>query len=307
MKIHGHEHSNERLGKALCVSASGFYRWKSGKLSARAKRDRELTVEIRRIHEGNIRVYGSPRVHSELKKRKTLIGRKRVARLMREAGLRGACRRRKKPRTTNSDHDDPIAPNLAKEIEVKRPDELWVVDFTYIRTRTGWVYLACVMDALSRRIVGWNIERHMKTSLVEKALERALRGRGYPEGLTHHSDRGSQYASGDYRRALKRQKIKVSMSRRGNPYDNAKMESFFATLKCEGLREREYKDEEDVRQRCFAYIEPFYNHRRNHSSLGGLSPEEFEERGIFSNPAGLEKLKPTASLLDNQDQEPILN
>ena len=307
MKQHSHEHSARAMKELLGISRSGYYRWRKNPQCARSRRDGELGEEILRIYEKSHGIYGSPRIHGDLQDRGVRIARKRVARLMREQRIRGVCRRRRKPRTTNSDHANPIAPTVAKEMRPQAIDELWVSDLPYVRTQGGWAYLACVMDAYSRRIVGWSVKEHMKSDLVIEALDQALKRRRPPVGLIHHSDRGCQYASQQYRQALSEGHIRASMSRRANPYDNAKMESFFATLKSESLDRTTLFDVEDVRAKVFAYVEGFYNSSRRHTSLGGKSPKSFEETANFSSPSGEENSRPTASLLENQDQQSKLN
>lgn len=261
----------------LEVSRSGFYAWLSRPESERSKHHRQLLTEIREIHaDRDMQSYGSPRVHRELKARGRRVCRNTVARLMKTDGL--AARTRKKYRaTTDSNHSQPLAENvLNRQFEQNAPDRVWLADITFIWTLEGWLYLAAVLDAHSRKIVGWSMSDRMQTRLVMDALRMAL-GRRCPELLLHHSDRGSQYASQDYRDLLRDHNITCSMSRKANCWDNAMMESFFATLKKERVHHEVYATREAARQSVFEYIELFYNPRRRHSALGYLSPDEFEQ------------------------------
>lgn len=220
--------------------------------------------------------YGSPRIHQKLRQRGIRCGQKRVARLMREHGLRARRPRRFKA-TTDSKHGLPVAENvLDQQFEAKVADARWAADITYIWTSQGWLYLAVVMDLYSRRIVGWSMRETMERSLVLSALEMALKARKPTLGLLHHSDRGSQYASGAYQRMLERAGCTCSMSRRGNCWDNAPVESFFSTLKMELVHQRRYETRHRARAEIFEFIEVWYNRERLHSSLGYLSPADFE-------------------------------
>ena len=268
----------EQLAQTLEVSLSGFYRHQEKAEGARAREDRELASKIKPIFGQSRRTYGSPRIRAALSRQGQRCGKNRIARLMRENGLRARQKRRFVPRTTQSDHDLPVAPNRLAEVPTpNRPDQVWVVDITYIPTVEGWIYLAVVLDACSRKVVGWAVAPSLETSLVTEALKRARRHRFPSPGLLHHSDRGSQYASSAYRALLATFQITASMSRTGNPYDNALAESFFATLKTECF-EQTPATRAEARLKLFDYIETFYNPRRLHSALGYKSPVEFENQ-----------------------------
>jgi putative transposase len=265
--------------RVLEVSRAGYYAWRERGPSERAKQNVELAAEIIEIHRESRGTYGSPRVHVELRERGLEVGRKRVAKQMREQGLVGR-RRPRYRRTTDSNHDDPIAPNVvAREFTVDEPDRVWVADITYIWTHQGWMYLAVVIDLFSRRVVGWSMAEHMRVELVLGALAAAL-GKRTPSavGLVFHSDRGSQYAAKDYRAALEVAGITCSMSRRGNCWDNAVAESFFATLKTELVHDVNFISRESAKTTIAEWIEIFYNGKRRHSSIDYLSPVEFERR-----------------------------
>lgn len=263
--------------RVLEVSTSGYYDWRGRAESRRQKEDRRLVVEIKAIHKESRQTYGSPRIHDELKDRGRRCGKKRVARLMQLHGLRAKQTRRFKA-TTDSKHTLPVAENvLARQFTVSAPDVAWSADITYIPTRQGWLYLAVVLDLFSRRVVGWSMHKRLKRSLVLDALKMALRGRSPAPGLIHHSDRGSQYASGDYQGLLQARQMVCSMSRRGNCWDNAPVESFFSTLKRELVHHRRYQTRAEARVDIFEYIEVWYNRLRRHSSLGYQSPAQYEE------------------------------
>ncbi len=264
------------LCRVLGVSPSGYYAWARRPASVRAHRDEELGARVRAAHAASKGRYGSPRVHAELCANGEKVGRKRVARLMKAANLAGR-KRRKFRSTTDSNHAFPIAPNvLERDFTATAPNEVWVTDITSVWTREGWLYLAAILDLFSRRVVGWatsaNIDRHLALS----ALEMALRERRPREGLIHHSDRGSTYASSDYRDALEAHGLECSMSRKGDCWDNAVAESFFASLK----REVEEIDQVGSRAQGNAliaeYIDRFYNLQRRHSTIAYRSPVEFE-------------------------------
>jgi putative transposase len=262
----------------LGVSRAGFYAWRSRPPAARTRDDRRLEVEIAAIHAESHQRYGSPRVHAELRERGQRTGRKRVARLMREQRLRARCKRRFRT-TTDSRHDLPIARNvLARRFEAAEPNSTWVTDITYIWTLEGWLYLVVILDLFSRRVVGWSMSKRITRQLTLDALTMALSRRQPPRGLIHHSDRGSQYASGDYRKLLAANGIVCSMSRRGDCWDNAVAESFFSTLKMELVYESAWATRSQARAAIFEYLEVFYNGQRRHSSLGYLSPLAFERR-----------------------------
>ncbi len=269
------------LCRVLRVSPSGYYAWTKRMPSSRALANQALEADIRAIHAKSRGTYGSPRVHRELRRTRP-VSRKRVARIMRENGLYG----HKPPRfrvTTNSKHADPVAPNvLARDFKAAAVDRKWVGDITYVWTGEGWLYLAVLIDLYSRRVVGWAVADHMRTALPLTALTMALGRRRPPCNLVHHTDRGCQYASADYRRALRAAGATASMSRTGDCYDNAVAESFFATLKKELIHRYRWLDRRDASRAIAEYIEIFYNNQRLHSSLGYQSPAEFE--AINSNP-----------------------
>jgi transposase InsO family protein len=266
--------------EVLDVSRSGFYAWRKRPESERFRRHRELMAEMKRIHsDRDMRSYGSPRMREELVSRGHVVSENTVAKLMREHGLR-AVSSRKFRATTDSRHSLPVAENvLDREFEQESPDRVWLADITYVWTREGWLYLACVLDAYSRRIVGWSMSQRITKELVLNALRMGL-GRRHPDRqarLLHHSDRGSQYASAAFQKLLAEENITCSMSRKGNCWDNAMMESFFATLKKERIHQEDYATRAEARGSVFDYIERFYNRLRRHSALGYLSPEQFEQ------------------------------
>ena len=262
----------EQLG----VSRSGYYAWKRRPESERRRSDRALAEVVSVVHRDSRGTYGSPRVHAELRARGQRVSRKRVARVMGEHGL-AARRRRRFVATTDSRHQQPVAPNvLERRFTPDQPNSTWVTDITYVGTRQGWLYLAVVLDLFSRRVVGWSMSQNIDRHLVLGALDMALHGRQPPRGLLHHSDRGSQYASADYRQALAARGIECSMSRKGNCWDNAVVESFFSTLKQELVYTTDFATHEQARLALFEYIEVFYNRQRRHSTLGYVSPVQFE-------------------------------
>ncbi len=264
--------------RVLRVSPSGYYAWRRRDESQGSQRNQALLVEIRAIHAESKKRYGSPRVHEELQTRGEACSEKRVARLMRENKIR-AKRSRKFKATTDSGHDYPVAPNLLnREFSVFRPDEVWVSDITYVATREGWLYLAIVLDLFSRRVVGWSMSHRITQSLALDALSAAILSRRPAAGLLHHSDRGSQYASTAYRELLDRHGIECSMSRLGDCWDNAVAESFFSSYKVELVYDEDFQTREEARGKTFEYIEAFYNPVRLHSTLGYLSPVEYEKR-----------------------------
>lgn len=262
--------------RRLEVSTSGFHRWLTAAEPRRARRDRQLGVLIRAHHVASRGTYGSPRIHRDLASDGHRVGRKRVARLMREHGLVGASPRRFR-RTTDSNHDSPIAPDLvARDFDPEAPNKVWAADITYVRTWEGWTYLAVVIDLYSRRVVGWATADHMRTELVLSALTMAFDARRPAPGLIHHSDRGSQYASHAHRRALERMGARCSMSRKGDCWDNAVIESFFGTLKQELLYRQAWPTRRAADRAIDDYIDRFYNPRRRHSYLDYVSPLEYE-------------------------------
>lgn len=267
------------LCRVLGVSRSGFYAWRSREASAAEQRREELTEEVKEIHAEVRARYGSPRIHAELVGRGHACSVNLVARVMREAGI-AAKTRRKFRQTTDSNHTRPVAENvLDREFDPEQPNTRWCADITYIATREGWLYLAVVEDLFSRRIVGWSMGAAMTSRLVVDALEMALARRlkgSSCSGLVAHSDRGSQYASEHYQRRLAEQRIECSMSGRGDCWDNAAMESFFASLKKELVHDEDYATRDEAKASIFEYIEAFYNRVRRHSSLGYVSPAEYE-------------------------------
>lgn len=262
--------------RVLGVSTSGFYAWLKRPLPERAKSDARLALDVAAVHERSRGRYGSPRVHAELRARGVRVGKKRVERLMRENGL-AARRKRRFAKTTDSAHAEPIAPNvLERDFETSAPNEVWVADVTYVPTREGWLYLAVVLDLFARRVVGWAASEVNDTQLALAALTKATSSRKPPRGLVHHSDRGSPYASDTYRRALSKLGIVASMSRKGDCWDNAVAESFFATLKVELVDDARYETRAAAHASIADYVEHFYNRVRRHSRLRYVSPIEFE-------------------------------
>jgi transposase InsO family protein len=266
------------LCDVLRVSRSGYYRWASPvRASVRARFRDKVRAAVRVCFSHSRGTYGYRRIRAALAREGLFTNRKTVAAAMKAEGLLGRQRRRFVPKTTDSDHDGPVAPNLLKGVRAKAPDEVWRTDITYIRTQEGWMYLAGVIDEYTRRVVGWACAATMDTDLPLRALSNAVATRRPRPGLIHHSDRGSQYASEAYRRALARHGLVASMSRRGNCYDNAAAESFWSTLKHECIHRRTFLTRSQVRPVLFDYIECWYNTRRLHSSLGYQSPLDFEQ------------------------------
>lgn len=265
---------------ALMVSPRGFYGWRRRPESPRRLEDRRLLGEIRASYERSDRVYGSPRVRKDLRELGHWCSTKRIARIMRLNGLIAVQRRRFK-HTTQSSHAYPVQANqLLRDFTAKAPNRVWLADITYITTEEGWLYLAALMDLYSRRIVGWNTADRIDRFLTLTALEDALRSRRPQPGLVHHSDQGSQYASYEYQQRLLKAQVLSSMSRKGDCYDNAPMESFFSTLKRERVHRRRYWRRQEASDDLADYIERFYNRQRRHSQLGGLSPVQFEAQPI---------------------------
>jgi transposase InsO family protein len=278
IEMHRQEFEITIMCRLLAVSRSGYYVWRQRQPSAREMADIQLLQEIKKIFAASGQTYGSPRIHIELRAEGIRCSRKRVERIMRENGLKVLQKRKKRVVTTDSAHDFPIAPNLLdRDFTAEKPNEKWVTDITYIRTETGWLYLAVVMDLFSRCIVGWAMRPDLSQTLVLSALRMALANRQPPAGLVHHSDRGSQYCALAYRLLQTEHNMITSMSRKGNCHDNAAMESFFATLKKELVSRRHYRSQAEARRDIFSYIEGFYNRRRRHSTLGYVSPIAFEK------------------------------
>ena len=268
----------EVLCDVLEVSRSGYYAWCKRPAPPRVANDAQLAAEIAGVHQRSRRTYGSPRVHADLRAKGLRVSRKRVERIMRENGIAA---RRKRPfrRTTDSNHHDPIAPNLLnRDFEPKAPNTVWATDVTYIPTLEGWLYLAVILELFSRRVVGWAASPNNDRELALKALHQAVAARRPPRGLIHHSDRGSPYASDDYRNALAIYGMKQSMSRKADCWDNACAESFFGTLKAELVDGERYPTRAIAMASIGDYLENFYNPARRHSFLGLVSPMEFELR-----------------------------
>jgi len=266
--------------RALKVSKSGFYGWRERPLSARAKADAVLSERIEHIHRNSRGTYGAPRIHFELRTLGLRCARKRVARLMRGAGLYGCGGRRRKVRTTRRAQPKRIPPAadlVKRNFAPEAPDRLWVADITYIRSWEGWLYLSFILDTFSRRIVGWSMSNHLRTELVLDALNMSLYNRRPAPGLIHHSDRGSQYTSVEFGGRLKEAGLLPSMGSVADAYDNSMAESFVSTLKRELVHRHSWPTRQSARVAIFEYIEAFYNTRRRHSALGHLSPAEYEE------------------------------
>jgi transposase InsO family protein len=262
--------------KLLNVSRSGYYAWRKRPESRRSRENRALEDKIRVLHKASHGIYGSPRVHRDLVDAGVRCSKHRVARIMRNAGIRSRTKKKFKA-TTNSKHNLPVAPNLLEQnFTVEAPDRTWVGDITYIPTDEGWLYLAILLDLYNREVVGWAASPRMTRQLVIEALQMALGRRDPGHGLVHHTDRGSQYASYDYQDILKEHDIVCSMSRKGNCYDNAVAESFFGRLKSEWVNHQRYLSRSEAIQSLFYYIEIFYNRKRRHSSINYVTPQEYE-------------------------------
>jgi transposase InsO family protein len=263
--------------RVLQVSPAGFYRWQHRGPSVRRQEDTQLQVQIAAFHRQSRRRYGSPRIHEDLRAAGAQVGRKRVARLMRAAGLRGTPRRAFRITTQSDDRQVPAPNHLARQFAVAQPNRVWATDVTYLRTDQGWLYLAVLIDLASRRVVGWAVAPRLDRHLVLTALHQALMTRQPARGLLHHSDRGQTYTCGDYRAALQAAGIAVSMSRRGDCWDNAVVESFFATLKRELVSQERWATRGQAEKAVRDYL-AWYNQQRRHSTLGYLSPAAFEAR-----------------------------
>jgi putative transposase len=275
---HRHAYPVRVLCAVLEVSPAGYYAWRARSPSARSSANAELVAAIRRVHHDSAGRYGSPRVHAALRTQGRGTSRGRIERLMRRHGIRAIMAPPRRVRTTDSRHALPIAPNvLARDFTAAAPNRVWLADITYIPTDEGWLYLAAVMDLFSRKIVGWAMRDHLRTELAATALMMAVQRQRPAAGLIHHSDRGVQYASYDYRAALNAAGMTASMSRKADCFDNAPMESFFHTLKTELVHHRQYATRADARRDIFAFIEGFYNRTRLHSAIGYISPIEMEQ------------------------------
>jgi transposase InsO family protein len=265
----------------LAVQPSGYYAWTRREPCRREARKLQLIESIRQVHERSNGTYGSPRVHRALKKQGVTCSRKQVEQLMRQERIRSTRHRRFRIKTTDSNHDHPLAANLLDrkfQQEATTLNQTWVSDITYVATDEGWLYVASVMDLCSRRIIGWSTADHLRAELATEALNKAIQERcpTATKQLMHHSDRGVQYACGEYQAILGRHGIRCSMSRSGNCYDNASMESFFKTFKVELVYQERYANRQEARRSIHSYIEVFYNRQRLHSSLGYRSPAEYE-------------------------------
>ena len=289
VRDHAAEFKVKRMCQLLKVSRSGYYDWRDRAPGSRQLRHQRLAEQVRSVHAKSRRTYGSPRIAVELRDQAVKVCRNTVATLMREEGIKARKKRRFLPKTTDSTHTHPIAPNLlgrrfdagtSDQALARTPNQVWVCDLTYVPTRQGWLYLWAVLDLFSRKIVGWAITDHLRAQGGVDALSMALRHRKPPRQLMHHSDRGSQYACGDYRDLLTAHGMTASMSRSGNCYDNAVMESFFSTIKTELANQEDYATHPQARSSLFEWIEVFYNRQRRHSSLNYLSPEAFEAQII---------------------------
>ena len=277
MKANQADHAVMAMCQVLEVSRSGFHAWRIREPSERSKADAVLLDRMRAIHEGSRGTYGAPRVHAELIDEGVRVGKKRVARLMRAAGLKGVSRRRFCVTTVRDPLGRPAPDLVDRDFHPEGPDRLWVADITYIPTWAGFLYLAVVLDAWSRRIVGWAMEIHLRTELVLNALDMALFNRR-PSGVIHHSDQGCQYTSIAFGKRCRQAGVRPSMGSVGDCFDNAMCESFFATLECELLNQTRFHTQAEARIAVFDFIEGFYNPRRRHSALDYQSPKNYEER-----------------------------
>lgn len=271
-------HSLRMLCRVMKVATSGYYAWRKRERCTRDYENQRLLVEIKAIHKGSEKNYGSPRIYHALRKKGLSCSENRIARIMRDNGIRAKTTKKFKV-TTDSKHTMPVAENLLdREFEAKHPNAVWTSDISFVWTREGWMYLAVVLDLFSRRIVGWALDKRMKKQLVIDALMMAIGRRRPPPGLLCHSDRGSQYASNDYQKLLKKHGFIGSMSRKGDCWDNAPTESFFSSLKRERVYHKTYRTRLEARTDIFNYIECWYNPYRLHSTLGYQSPAEFENQ-----------------------------
>jgi putative transposase len=282
------EHSIKIMCRVLEVSRSGFHAWARREPSARARADEALSARIAQIHAANRRVYGSPRIHAELRLADgVMVGRKRVERLMRQAGLSGLITKKYRATTVRVPGVRVADDLLDRDFAAGAPNRCWVADITYLRTWEGWLYLVAVQDLYSRRIVGWAMADHMRTELVTDALAMALAHRRPAPGLIHHSDQGSQFVSLAFGQAARAAGIAQSMGSKGDCFDNAVAESFFATLKKELIHRRSWPSKAELRTEVFDYVEVFYNRQRRHKTLGQLSPADFENRTLTADDSSL--------------------
>lgn len=276
MRANQANHTVAQMCRALEISQSGYHAWRTRPASKRAREDALLLEEIRSVYDRSRGTYGAPRIHAELRAMGRAIGRKRVARLMKSAGLVGVSRR--KWCTTTTSDGAPLSPDLVdRDFTVEGPDRLWVADITYVPTWAGFLFLSVVLDAWSRKVIGWAMATHLRTELVLDALNMALAQRR-PEGVIHHSDHGCQYTSIAFGLRCREAGVKPSMGSVGDAFDNALCESFFATLECELIDRRKFQTQVEARMAIFEFIEGWYNPHRRHSSLGYQSPNEFERR-----------------------------
>lgn len=275
----------KKMAPVLKISRSRYYKWLKNPVSSRSVDDDMYKILIEQIFDNMKKRYGSPRIHSELRSMGYRLSKKRVARLMKEKGLEARPKRHFKT-TTNSHHDNAVAPNLLmQDFTSSGPNKVWASDITYIRTQEGWLYLCVIIDLYSRKVVGWSFSKHIDTALVCASLRMALLQRSPMDGLIFHSDRGVQYTAKAFRKLTLRNNIQQSMSSKGNCYDNACVESFFAQLKLEEVYNTTYKARNDARVKIFEYIATFYNRIRRHSALDYVSPDEYELRSENQNAA----------------------
>lgn len=285
---HMAEHAVRLLCRVLGVSRSWFHAWQRAAptRAERAVRREVLVAEVREIFEASRQRYGAPRVHADLQARGRRISKRTVAKLMKQNGIRPPRGKRRVPITTDSRHAHAVAPNLLdRNFEIAVPDTVWLADISYIPTDEGWLYLAAVKDLATMEIVGWSMSDRLKSTMCEDALKMAIRNRRPPRGLIHHSDRGVQYACGDYRKLLKANGITASMSRKGNCLDNAPMESFFGALKTELVHRTRFRTQREAKAVLFEYIEVFYNRQRRHSSVGYRTPAQARVDMTMANAA----------------------
>lgn len=267
--------------EVLGVSRSGFYEWLERPLSQRSVKDRSILAEVKASHERSGGSYGVRRVWPDVVEAGFEVGRERIARIMRAAGLRGDVPKKRRPKDVGQRPAHPLADNiLSRDFTADAPNRRWVADFTHVWTREGWLYVATILDLFSRRIVGWSMKANMTAELVIDALQMAIWRRGIPKKLLHHSDQGSQYTSEPFQRMLRDLGIECSLSRRGECHDNAVMESFYGSMKTEKLYREKYKTRHEAKTAVFDYIEGFYNPHRRHSTLGNISPAAFEKQAL---------------------------